>query len=496
MAETLPAAAPAAVAVGDARMPSATRDEILSCFERQRVHQWTVRGRTAPQRIARLHELKRAIVSHREAILDAMHADFRKNRSEAELSEIQLVLTELNEAIHGVAKWMRPVPVKTPIHALGTRSRVQYESRGVVLILAAWNYPFALLFAPLVGAVAAGNCAMLRPSERVPHTSRVARQIIETVFEPEEVALIGGDVTAAEVLLDLPFDHVFFTGSTAVGRKVLAAAARHLPSITLELGGKSPAIVDETADIEHAARSIMWGKFVNAGQTCVAPDYALVHESVAEAFVAACRKTLAGFYGASEADRRVSADYCRMIDDSSWTRVAALLERALESGAKLEAGGGTDRAELYIAPTILSNVDPASPLMEDEIFGPVLPILTYKSPDWVPDFLRARPKPLAMYIFSRSQSRIDDIVSRTAAGGTVVNNCLIHLVNPGLPFGGVGESGFGSYHGRFGFMTFSHARAITVQRKPVMSAWFHPPYHRLKSGWLGAGMRLARRWRD
>jgi aldehyde dehydrogenase (NAD+) len=496
MADTLPTPDRLAVSVtGDQRqVPS--REAILAAFERQQAHQWTIRRRTAAERIQKLKDLKRAIVANREAILDAMHADFRKNRSEAELSEIQLVLTELNDAIAKVPTWMEPVPVSTPVQAFGTRSRIQYEPRGVVLIMAAWNYPFALLFAPLIGAVAAGNCVMLRPSERVPHTSAVAQRILESTFAHEEVTMIGGDLTSASTLLNLPFDHVFFTGSTPIGRKIMAAAGANLPSLTLELGGKSPALVDETADVAHAARSIMWGKFVNAGQTCVAPDYAFVHASKAQEFFDAAREALARFYGATDDAREASQDYCRIIDDDNWARVAGLIESAVRAGARIEAGGQVDRGGRYIAPTILSHVDAASPIMEDEIFGPVLPVLTYETREAIFEFLHARAKPLAMYIFSKNERNIDDILRRTSAGGTVVNNCLIHLINPGLPFGGVGASGFGSYHGRFGFETFSHARAITVQGSPVLTGLFHPPYARLKSGWLGSVMQLARRWRD
>ena len=469
---------------------------VEATFRRQQAHQWIVRRRTPEERVAKLKALKRAIVSRREAILDAMHADFRKNRSEAELSEIQLVLNELNEAIARTPEWMKGQAVGTPLHLLGTRSRIQYEPRGVVLIVAAWNYPFALLFAPLVGAVAAGNCAVLRPSEKVPHTSSVAAKIVAEVFAPEEAVLATGDQTVARALLELPFDHVFFTGSTATGRRIMAAVAERLTSVTLELGGKSPAIVDDSADIDHAARSIMWGKFVNAGQTCVAPDYALVHAARAEAFIEACRRVLNRSYGAGDDAKQASDDYCRMIDDANCSRVAGLIADAVSAGARLEAGGRVDRPSRYIAPTILSGVDPRSALMQEEIFGPVLPVLTYRSRDEAVEFLRSRPKPLAMYIFSRDRTSIDDLLSRTSAGGTVVNNCLIHLVNPRLPFGGVGESGFGRYHGRFGFETFSHARAVTVQGWPRLSEMFHPPYARLRSGWLGSVLAFARRMRD
>jgi aldehyde dehydrogenase (NAD+) len=465
-------------------------------FLQQQRHHPNVRRRTASERVDALKRLKRAIVSRREAVLDAMHADFRKNRSEAELSEMQLVLNELNEAIARTPDWMANAAVATPMHLLGTRSYIQYEPRGVVLIMAAWNYPFALIFAPLVGAVAAGNCAIVRPSEKVPHTSAVAQQIIADAFAPEEVVLVGGDQTVARQLLALPFDHVFFTGSTPVGREIMQAVASRLGSVTLELGGKSPAIVDETADVEQAAAALMWGKFVNAGQTCVAPDYTLVHADRAAAFFDACRRVLAGFYGATEADRQASPDYCRMIDDGNWVRVAGLIESALRDGARCEAGGVVDRATRYIAPTILSGVDATSALMEAEIFGPVLPVLTFHTLDEVIDGLRRRPKPLALYIFSRKPAHVERLLSNTSAGGTVVNNCLVHLVNPNLPFGGVGESGFGRYHGRFGFETFSHARAVLEQRRPHLSPIFHPPYARLKTGWLGRALAFARRMRD
>lgn len=471
-------------------------EAIRAAFRVQQRHQWIVRRRSAAERVERLRALKRAIVEHRETVLGAMHADFRKQHSEAELSEIQLVMTELNEAIARTAEWMAPARVKTPIHLLGTRSEIRREPRGVVLIMAAWNYPFALIFAPLVGAIAAGNCVMIRPSEKVDHTNAAARKILAAVFPPEEVLFVEGDQRTARVLLDLPFDHVFFTGSTDVGRRIMAAAAPRLASVTLELGGKSPAIVDDTADVEIAARRIMWGKFVNAGQTCVAPDYAFVHSAKAAAFFAEARKVLATFYGPTDVAQHESPDFCRMIDHAAWSRVVDLLRGAVAKGARIEAGGGSDAADLYIAPTIVSGVDPASPLMTEEIFGPVLPVLTYDAIGDVVEFLRARPKPLAMYVFSRDEKQIDELLGSTAAGGTVVNNCLIHLANPNLPFGGVGASGFGSYHGRFGFDTFSHARAVLTQGRSRLGHLFHPPYARLRQGWLGRMMALVRRLRD
>jgi aldehyde dehydrogenase (NAD+) len=469
---------------------------IRDAFERHRAHQWTVRARPAAERARRLEALRHAIVSRREALLEAMHADFRKNRTESELSEIQLVLTELGDAIARVADWMRPVRVPTPIHLLGSDSEIRYEPRGVVLIMAAWNYPFALIFAPLVGAVAAGNCVMIRPSERVPHTNAVSRAILADVFPPDELTFVEGGRDTADALLALPFDHVFFTGSSPVGRTIMAAAAPHLSSVTLELGGKSPAIVDESADIDEAAARIVWGKFVNAGQTCVAPDYALVHASRAQAFFDACRWVLASFYGATPGARRASEDYCRIIDRASWTRLTSLLDQAVARGARIEIGGESDASDLYLAPTLLSGVDLTSPIMADEIFGPVLPVLTFQSIDEAIAVVRARPKPLAMYVFGRDHARLESLLQSTSAGGTVVNNCLIHLLNPSLPFGGVGGSGFGSYHGRFGFEAFSHARAVVTQGRPSLAHVFYPPYARLRSGWLGRTLAFVRRLRE
>lgn len=471
-------------------------DRLSQLFEAQRAHRWTLRQTGADARVAKLRRLKQAIVHRREDLLTAMHADFRKPRSEGELSELQLVLTELNHAIANVPRWMRPVPIPTPMHMFGTRSEVRREPRGVVLILAAWNYPFALLFAPLVGAVAAGNCVMLRASERVPHTNAVAGEILSSVFDESEVALVAGGRESADALLALPFDHIFFTGSTPVGRRILEAASRSLSSVTLELGGKSPVIVDETADVPAAARAVMWGKFVNGGQTCVAPDYALVHASRERQFLDEARKTLAGFYGASDADRKRSDDFCRVIDDESYVRLTRLIDDAVAGGARIEAGGDRDPSERYLAPTLLAAVDPRSALMQDEIFGPVLPVLTFTTREEACGFVRDRPTPLVLYVFARGPEQAEPFLAHTAAGGTVVNNVLIHLTNPDLPFGGLGASGFGSYHGEHGFRTFSHERSVVYQRRMNLTPLFHPPYARLRSGWLGSLLAFARRMRD
>jgi aldehyde dehydrogenase (NAD+) len=447
-------------------------------FERQRANRWAVAATTAEERIAKLERLRTAIGAMRGELAAAMKADFGKHPAEVEITEIHPALDEVNHAIRNLKKWMRPRAVSTPLLLTGTRSELRYEPRGVVLILAPWNYPFGLMAAPLVAAVAAGNCAVLRPSEKVPHTSAVVRRLVERVFEADEVAVVGGGVTVANALLELPFDHFFFTGSTAVGRKVMAAAAKHLASVTLELGGKSPVFIDETADAADAARRLMWGKFVNAGQTCIAPDYVLIHERQERAFLDAARATIAEFYGATEEERRASTDFCRIVDAGAHRRISEMLEASVAAGARVEIGGVVDAEERYIAPTVLSNVTRYSPAMEEEIFGPILPVLTYKSLDDAMDIVRKGGKPLAMYLFCGSAANRERILAGTTAGATVVDNVLLHYANPHLPFGGVGESGQGSYHGEYGFRAFSHERAVMRQRGRPLAEMFYPPYAR------------------
>jgi aldehyde dehydrogenase (NAD+) len=302
--------------------------------------------------------------------------------------------------------------------------------------------------------------------------------IITEAFAKSEVAAIGGEVETAEALLELPFDHFFFTGSTRIGRTVMKAAAEHLASVTLELGGKSPAIVDETADVARAASRIAWGKFVNAGQTCVAPDYVLVHESQERAFIDGTVEHVARMYGPTDEDRRRTPDFARMIDAGHFSRIGALLEATVRGGAHVETGGKGDPGERYIAPTVLSNVDFDAPIMSEEIFGPVLPVIPFTSLDDALARVNARPKPLALYAFSRRAEVIERILRGTSAGGTLVNDTVLHVANPSLPFGGVGESGLGSYHGFFGFKAFSHERAVMRQTRLSLAPLLAPPYGR------------------
>jgi aldehyde dehydrogenase (NAD+) len=464
-------------------------DELRRVFERQQAKRWEIAATGARERVQKLARLRDAIVARREALSEAMHQDFRKSAAEVELTEIHPTLAEIRHTIDHLAEWMRPERVATPLTLAGARSEIRCEPRGVTLILAPWNYPFFLLFAPLVGAIAAGNTAMLKPSEKTPHTARVMRELIAATFDEAEVALVEGGPETAAALLELPFDHIFFTGSTRIGHIVMQAAAKHLSTVTLELGGKSPVVVDETADIPVAAERIAFGKFINAGQTCVAPDYALVHESRERELVDALRSALARFYGKSEDDRARSPDFARIIDAAAFRRLKAMLDATVAGGATVEAGGRTDESERYIAPTILTGVKPDAPAMQEEIFGPILPVMTFARRADAVRQIRAGGKPLALYIFG-DEDAADEFVRSTTAGGTCVNNAVVHLANPDLPFGGVGASGMGSYHGIHGFRAFSHQRAVLVQTMPSLLKLLYPPYSGKMRAIAAAATRL------
>lgn len=455
--------------------PSPTVASLRELFDRQHARRARVAASTPRERADKLRRLGAVIRAHRGEIAEAMRVDFGKHPDESELTDIQLILAELNYAISHLGGWMKPKRVRTPVWVGLGSSEVRYEPQGVVLILGAWNFPFALLIGPLVPAIAAGNCVILRPSEKVPHTNAVLAKIVAEAFEPDEIALVEGGVSTAEALLELPFDHIFFTGSVGVGKRIMAAASKTLASCTLELGGKSPAIVDVSADVDVAAERLVWGKFTGAGQACVAPDYVFVHRSRRADLVSAMQRTLVRFYGETEDDRARSADFSRVVDASSVARLARLVEDAARRGATVVTGGRWDAATRYVAPTILTDVPHDAAVMEDEIFGPVLPVLDYDDLDEVFHFIRTRGKPLALYMFSRDKAAVSRVLANTTAGGTTVNNALVHLANPNLPFGGVGSSGFGSYHGLAGFKAFSHERSVFVQKMSGASMYY-PPY--------------------
>ena len=395
-----------------------------------------------------------------------MWDDYRKPAEEVDLSEIYPPVSEARHAASHLRRWMKPKRVRGRLALVGARSSVVYEPKGVVLIISPWNFPFNLTLGPLISAVAAGNCVIVKPSEMTPASAACMKRILASVFDENEVAVIEGDASTAEALLAKRFDHIFFTGSPAVGRVVMKAAAENLTSVTLELGGKSPVIVDRTANVAEAAKKIAWGKFFNCGQVCISPDYVLVDETVSAAFIKGVRETIAGF---GERSRGV------MVNVRHAERVKRLYDATLRLGAKVVIVG--EFRDREISPTVVTNVPIDSPLMREEIFGPILPVITYRSLDEAFEMIAAREKPLVLYAFSRDRKTVKRILSRTTAGGTVINHTLVHFYQLNLPFGGVGESGFGKAHGFFGFESFSNPRGVLDQRLPFSAIeMLYPPY--------------------
>ena len=440
---------------------------IEAIFQQQQLYHHQVGLSSARERIAKLKRLEDAVLRYRQQIRDAMWRDFHKPPLEVDLSEIYPVTSEIKFTIRHLRRWMRPRRVATPLVLFGGRSYVLYQSKGVVLIISPWNYPVNLTLGPLASAIAAGNTAILKPSENTPNTSAVMKQIIAETFDAREVALVEGGVETSQALLDLPFNHIFFTGAPEIGKIVMKAAAKHLASVTLELGGKSPTIIDETADLDKAAGRIAWAKFTNMGQTCVAPDYLFVHESRKEEFLDKLGQKLQEFYGT---DAWQTEDYARVVNRRHFQRIKGYMEEAFEQGATAAIGGQTDEAQAYIAPTVLTNVPMNSKMMAEEIFGPVLPVHTYHNLQEVIDLVNSKEKPLALYIYSNNRNNINFILKNTRAGGTCINHSVVHYGNPHLPFGGDNNSGIGKSHGWYGFEAFSNARAVYKQALPLPNA--------------------------
>jgi aldehyde dehydrogenase (NAD+) len=431
---------------------------------------------TVAQRIATLRRLHDAVLAARNDIRAALWADFRKPAAEVDLSEIYPVVGEARHAIRKLRSWAKPKRVATPIGLFGSRSRIAYEPKGVVLIISPWNFPVNLTLGPLVSALAAGNRVILKPSELTPNAAAWMRRLIAGLFDEDEVALIEGDASVSEALLRRRFDHIFFTGSPAVGRIVMRAAAEHLTPVTLELGGKSPVIVDRTADLDEAARKIAWGKFLNSGQICIAPDYLLVDDAIRAPFL---EKLQAAIHRESGV----------IVNDRHATRLRRLFDDALAHGAKVASGGAFDGRA--VEPTLLIDVDPSSAIMQEEIFGPLLPIVAYRTLDDALRIIAEREKPLVLYLFSRSRRVIRDVLARTTAGGTAINDTLIHFYQSNLPFGGVGESGIGKAHGVFGFEAFSNARGIIEQPTKFSAVQLmYPPYTRWKQKLIDLTVRF------
>lgn len=427
-------------------------------------------GATQPiaVRLEQLGLLRAAVVSREAAILEALKQDLGRPAEEAYTSEIGIVLAEIDHARKRLAAWARPKKLRSPLAIFPASSWLHAEPYGTVLIIAPWNYPFQLAIAPLAAALAAGNCAVLKPSEAAPHTSRLIVEMIGATFEEACVAAVEGAAPEAQALLAQRFDYIFYTGGTQVGKIVMAAAAKHLTPVTLELGGKNPCIVDRDADLATAARRIAWGKFMNAGQTCIAPDFLLVHKEVKVQLLANLAAAVGTFYGA---DPRQSPDYGRIVNERHFERLAGLLGEG-----KVLLGGETSRAERYIAPTLLEGVDWDSAIMQEEIFGPILPVLEFEDLYAEIARLQAQPKPLALYYFSRDRARQDEVLRRLSSGGACINDVFGQFLNLRLPFGGVGDSGMGAYHGKAGFDTFSHARGVVRRATWADPGTKYPPY--------------------
>ncbi len=448
--------------------------DLPSLFEAQRAARWRVAATSVRERQARLGRLLKALMARRTEVHAALAADFGKCPEEVDLTELYPVVTEIKAALAPLPRWMRPRQVPPPPGLFGSAGSILHEPKGLVLIISPWNYPINLTLGPLVSALAAGNCAILKPSELTPHTSAFLKDLVEGLFPREEVAVMEGEAETSRQLLQLPFDHVFFTGSPAVGKVVMRAAAEHLASVTLELGGKSPVLVDADADLREAARKIAWGKFTNAGQTCVAPDYALVHEAVHDALVEALGEAVRSFYGPTPEAWRRSPDYARIVNVRHHARIADLLR---SSGGRVVFGGDMDAEDRYIAPTVVTGVPPEAPLLQEEIFGPVLPILKVRDLEEAVRFVNLRPRPLALYVFAGRRGRAEGLVRRTTAGGACIHDTVLHYAQPGLPFGGVGVSGVGKAHGIHGFEAFSNARGLLRQRTRFSAMqWMYPPY--------------------
>lgn len=448
---------------------------IDAVFAAQRARALVLRRSTAQQRIATLRRFLAVVEAHRNDICAAAAADFGKPEPEVDLTELLPVIAETKHTIRHLEGWMRPHRVSSTLTMIGTSAEIRYEPRGVTLIVVPWNYPFNLAFCPLVSAIAAGNTSIIKPSEMTPHCSALTRRIVEEAFDSPDVAVFEGDATVAAALLERPFDHVFFTGSPHVGRIVMAAAAKHLTSVTLELGGKSPAIVDATADLAKSARAIVAGKFANNGQTCIAPDYLLVHAGIRDALVAEIRAAIERAYGPDPGAQQASPDYCRVVNQRHYERIRGLFEEAVSKGAKVVYGGVLSESDRFISPTVLAEVAPDSRILEEEIFGPLLPVVSFTDLGDAIAMVNSKPKPLALYVFSRSESAIDRVLTETSSGDTCVNQTMIHFAHLNLPFGGVNNSGIGKSHGFFGFTAFSHERSVLRDRFSVVH-WMFPPF--------------------
>ncbi|MFZ3589864.1 aldehyde dehydrogenase [Bacillus sp. DJP31] len=442
-------------------------DSISKIVERQRISFYKGSTRDLDRRITQLKQLREAVIQYEDLIMDSLKKDLNKSNLEAYTTEIGMLLKEISLVTSKLKGWAKPKRSQTALTHVGSTSYVIPEPYGVVLIIAPWNYPFLLAISPLVGAIAAGNTAIIKPSELTPHVSAVIEKIITNTFDEDLVSVIQGGVKISQILLKQRLDYIFFTGSVAVGKIVMREAANQLIPVTLELGGKSPCIVHRDANLEIAAKRIAFGKFTNAGQTCIAPDYLLVDKEIKSVFLEKLEFTIKEFYG----DALNNPDYGRIVNESHFDRLSTYLR-----DGEVIFGGGSNKEELKMEPTILDQVSLDSAVMKEEIFGPIFPVVEYETLEDAIALIQSRPKPLALYLFSESQTTQAKVTENISFGGGCINDTLMHIATPYLPFGGVGESGIGSYHGEFSFSTFSHYKSILKQTTKVDLPFRYPTF--------------------
>jgi aldehyde dehydrogenase (NAD+) len=463
-----------ATAIQPDNVPNSPIDEIAPLVARLRQTFETGRTRPLAWRRAQLQALIRFAKENSDALVEALQADMGKPELEARAADIGQITQEAKLALKNLKKWTRPQSAGR-IPFMG-KSFVVRDPLGVVLIIAPWNYPVGLLLSPLVGAIAAGNAVVLKPSEVTAHTSAILAELLPKYLDTDAIALVEGGVPETTALLEQRFDHIMYTGNGAVAKVVMAAATKHLTPVTLELGGKSPCIVDRTADIPVTARRIAWGKFMNAGQTCIAPDYVLADDSIEEELIRELQKSVEEFYGG---ETKNNADYTRIVNRRHHERVSKLMV-----GQDIAFGGATQPEDCYIEPTVLRNVSPDSPIMESEIFGPVLPVLRIKGLTEAIDFVNRGEKPLALYLFSNDPAAEERVLAETSSGGACINGTIMHIGNAKMPFGGVGPSGMGAYHGQHSFETFSHRKAVLRRGFKFDIKMMYPPYTKARTNFV------------
>ncbi len=444
---------------------------IKEVIEKQRLFFKSGRTKNLNFRIEKLKILRKAIIENEKEIIEALKKDLNKAPFEAYETEIGIVLEEIRYTIKHLSKWTKCKKVKTPLKHFPSSSYIYSEPYGVILIMAPWNYPFQLVLAPLIGAIAAGNCSIVKPSDYSKHTSRLINKLIRENFDESFIAVVQGGREVNKTLLDEKFDYIFFTGSVSVGKIVMEAASKHLTPVTLELGGKSPCIVDKTANIDLAAKRIVWGKFLNAGQTCVAPDYLLVDHSVKDKLISSIVKYITQFYGTNPLSNK---DYPKVINEKHFNRLLNLIQNE-----NIVFGGQSNAKTMHIAPTIIDDVTCESLIMKEEIFGPLLPVLEFGKLNEAISLVNKYPKPLALYLFTQDKKKERYVIDNSCFGGGCINDTIIHITNPLLSFGGVGESGMGGYHGKASFDTFSHKKSVMKKSNLLDIPLRYPPFKNL-----------------